>query len=71
MTVPDDEFTRHAGWTWAQLIRRVYEVEALLCPFCGAEMKIIAFILDFAAAKATAKSLELPVQEPEPLVHAP
>ena len=47
------------------------EVDPLLRPFCGAEMKIITFILDFAAAKAIRKSLELPAQEPEPLAHAP
>ena len=70
----DDEFTRRALApmpSWARLIRRVYEVDPLLCPFCGAEMKILAFIVDFAAAKATAKSLELPAQESEPLAHAP
>ncbi len=67
----DDEFTRRARLTWAKLIRRVYEVDPLLCPFCGGEMKILAFILDFGAAKAIRKSLELPAQEPEPLAHAP
>ena len=67
----DDEFTRRARLTWAKLIRRVYEVDPLLCPFCGGEMKILAFIVDFAAARATAKSLKLPAQEPEPLAHAP
>jgi len=34
-------------------------------------MKILAFILDFGAAKAIRKSLKLPTQEPEPLAHAP
>ncbi len=67
----DDEFTRRARLSWAKLILRVYEVDPLLCPFCGAEMKILAFIVDFGAAKATAKSLTLPSQEPEPLAHAP
>jgi hypothetical protein len=67
----DDEFARRARLSWAKLIRRVYEVDPLLCPFCGAEMKILAFILDFATAKAIRKSLELPAQEPEPLAHAP
>ena len=66
-----DEFTRRVRLTWAKLIRRVYEVDPLLCPFCGAEMKILAFILDFGAAKAIRRSLELPPQEPEPLAHAP
>ncbi len=32
-------------------------------------MKILAFILDFGAAKAIRKSLELPAQESEPLAH--
>jgi hypothetical protein len=67
----DDEFTRSSRLSWAKLIRRVYEVDPLLCPFCGAEMRILAFILDFATAKAIRESLELPAQEPEPLAHAP
>jgi len=31
---------------WAALIRKIYEVDPLLCPKCGAEMKIVAFIDD-------------------------
>ncbi len=34
-------------------------------------MKILAFIVDFASAKAIRRSLKLPPQEPEPLAHAP
>jgi len=30
---------------WADLLRRIYEVDPLQCPACGAEMRIIAFIL--------------------------
>ena len=67
----DDEFTQRVRLSWAKLIRRVYEVDPLLCPFCGAEMKILAFILAFSAARAIRKSLKLPAQEPEPLAHAP
>ncbi len=67
----DDEFTRRVRLSWAKLIRRVYEVDPLLCPFCGAEMKILAFILDFGAAKAIRNSLKLPAQEPEALARAP
>jgi len=32
--------------SWAQLIKRVYEVDPLVCPKCGGEMRIIAFIID-------------------------
>jgi hypothetical protein len=31
---------------WAQLVRRVYEVDPLVCPKCGGEMRIISVILD-------------------------
>jgi hypothetical protein len=31
---------------WAQLVRRVYEVDPLVCPKCGGEMRIIRVILD-------------------------
>ncbi len=55
----------------AKLIHRVYEVDTLLCPSCGAEMKILAFILDPNTARALRSSLNLPAQEPEQLAHAP
>ena len=31
---------------WANLIRRVYEVDPLVCPRCGSEMRVIAFITE-------------------------
>ena len=31
---------------WAEMIRKVYEVDPLLCPTCGGQMSIIAFIED-------------------------
>ena len=32
--------------SWAQLIKRIYEVDPLACPSCGSEMKVIAFITE-------------------------
>jgi hypothetical protein len=32
--------------SWAQLIKRVYEVDPLVCPRCHGEMRMIAFIVD-------------------------
>ncbi len=29
---------------WAEMIRKVYEVDPLLCPSCGGQMRVIAFI---------------------------
>ena len=30
--------------TWAMLIKRVYEIDPMVCPHCGGEMKVISFI---------------------------
>lgn len=35
---PDARAMRRA---WAQLIKRIYEVDPLVCPSCGREMKVI------------------------------
>jgi len=32
--------------SWAQLIKRIYEVDPLQCPSCGGEMKVVAFITE-------------------------
>ena len=31
---------------WADLIRRVYEVDPLVCPRCGGEMRVVGFITE-------------------------
>ena len=43
---PEERAPAHARANWARLIRKVYEVDPLLCPECGGVMKIIAFIED-------------------------
>ena len=43
--------------SWAQLIKRVYEVDPLLCPSCGGEMRIIAFITDHDVVDAILRHL--------------
>jgi hypothetical protein len=37
-----------AHYLWAVLIARIYEVFLLLCPMCGGQMRIIAFITQSA-----------------------
>ena len=34
---------------WAEMIRKVYEVDPMVCPQCGGTMKIIAFITEYTA----------------------
>jgi hypothetical protein len=33
---------------WRELIRKVYETDPLTCPACGAQMKVISFITNYA-----------------------
>jgi hypothetical protein len=37
---------------WAAMIRKVYEVDPMVCPKCGGTMKVIAFIVDYTAVQA-------------------
>jgi len=43
--------------SWAQLIRRIYEVDPLVCPSCGSEMKVIAFITEHDVVDAILRHL--------------
>ena len=40
------EARQAAKAAWAKLIRKVYEVDPLVCPKCGAHMRVIALIED-------------------------
>ena len=44
--------------SWAQLIKRIYEVDPLVCPSCGSEMKVIAFITEHDLVDAILRHLE-------------
>ena len=43
--------------SWAQLIKRVHEVDPLVCPKCQGEMRIIAFIIDHDVVDAILRHL--------------
>ncbi len=44
-TVEPEAFSRpEARRRWAELIRRIYEVDPLVCPTCGGAMRVIALI---------------------------
>jgi hypothetical protein len=44
---------------WAEMIRKVYEVDPMLCPKCGGQMKIIAFITDYSVLDRIINHLKL------------
>jgi hypothetical protein len=41
-----DEFAKKRKAAWAKLIQKIWEVNPMICPRCGAEMKVIAVITD-------------------------
>ncbi len=41
------------------MIRKVYEVDPLLCPKCGGTMKVIAFITDYSVVDRIISHLKL------------
>lgn len=45
---------------WAQLLARIYDVLPLLCPACGSEMRVLAFLTDPPVVSAILLHLELP-----------
>jgi len=44
----EEELRRLPAKGWAEMIRKVYEVDPLLCPKCGGKMKVIAFLTDYS-----------------------
>ena len=52
-------------------LQKVYEIDPLLCPYCGGTMKIIAFITEHATVAHILEHIRMPAQRPEPLAHSP
>ena len=48
--IEDDDY-KGANKSWARLIKKIYEVDPLICPKCGGDMRIIAFIEDYKIVK--------------------
>ena len=44
--------------SWALLIKRIYEVDPSVCPSCGGEMKVIAFITERDVVDAILRHLK-------------
>ncbi len=44
---------------WAEMIRKVYEVDPLRCPRCGGRMKVIAFLTEYAVVDRIREHLKL------------
>jgi hypothetical protein len=49
---------------WAELLQRVFEVDALRCPRCGGRMRVLAAITDPMVAARILRCLALPARAP-------
>jgi len=57
--VSDYQPRRIPSKTWRECIKKIYEVDPLICPRCGGEMKIISFITDPSVIRHILDHLEL------------
>ena len=44
---------------WAEMIRKVYEVDPMICSKCGGRMKVVAFITEHAVEDRSIDHLKL------------
>ena len=62
--LPADPELRALRRRWAALIRRIYEVDPLVCPRCGGAMRIIAFITEPRVVRKILRHLEAQSVDP-------
>jgi hypothetical protein len=48
----------------AELLKRVFEIDVLTCPFCGGKRRLIALITDGKVVRAILVHLGLPTTAP-------
>ncbi len=61
---PDSLSRSPARYLWATLIARLFEIFPLTCPDCGAEMKIIAFVIETPSVRAILEHIGEPTSPP-------
>jgi hypothetical protein len=49
---------------WAELLQRVFDIDALRCPRCGSTLRVVAAIEDPDVARRILECLELPARAP-------
>jgi hypothetical protein len=50
--------------TWAELLKRVFEIDVLACPWCGGKRELIALVNDGAVVRRILEHLGLPTAAP-------
>ena len=57
--VSEYEPKRIPSKTWRECIKKIWEVDPLICPDCGVEMKIISFIIEVSVIRQILEHLNL------------
>ena len=68
-TPPSRSTSASRRLSWAELLKRVFEIDVLACPRCGARRELIATITDGPVARRILEHLGLPA-DPPPLAPA-
>ena len=55
---------RARRYTWAALLKRVFSIDVLRCPYCHGRRKLIAFITEAPVVRAILECLDLPSDPP-------
>jgi len=66
LLIIEDETSFVPSRGWARMIRKVYEVNPLLCPSCGGKMLIISFIEEPITIDRIIRHLELTFEAERP-----
>ncbi|MBS3820042.1 hypothetical protein KGY73_11160 [bacterium] len=56
---------------WAEMIKKVYEIDPLICPQCGQTMRIVSFIEDYKVIDKIIKHLKLTFKATSPRLRKP
>jgi hypothetical protein len=59
LRMAEEELKSVPSQGWAAMIRKVYEVDPMICPKCGGEMKVVAFITEYAVVDRIIDHLKL------------
>jgi ribosomal protein S27E len=66
----EEELPRVPSKGWAEMIRKVYEVDPMICPRCGGRMRVVAFLTEYAVIDRIIRHLGLTfVAEKPPPAH--
>ncbi len=63
---PSKHPTTKKHWSWAKLMRRVFEIDVRECPRCKSQMQTISFITEGRVIRDILASLKMATAPPEP-----